>query len=183
MTEQLKEIAQRIRALREIMDITPLNMAKACDVSLEEYYAYENGEKDFSFSFFYNVANVLGVDVVDIMSGDSPKLHTCCVVRKGEGYEIKRRNAYSYRHLAYTFRSKKAEPFLVTVTPKEETPQLHAHDGQEFNYMVSGRMKFFINDMVYELSEGDSVYFDSAFPHAMQSMDNKDAQFIAVVLK
>ena len=66
MTEQLKEIGTRLQTLREIMDMTVEELAAACEVSPEELEAYEKGEKDFSFSFLYNVANVLGVDVLDL---------------------------------------------------------------------------------------------------------------------
>ncbi|MGI6192979.1 MAG: helix-turn-helix domain-containing protein [Christensenellales bacterium] len=183
MTDQLIEIGRRITALREVMDMSESDLAAACEISTDELAAYERGERDFSFSFLYNAAKVLGVDVMDIMSGDSPKLSLACMVKKGEGYEIQRRKAYSYKHLAYTFQNKKAEPFLVTVEPKDETPVLHAHDGQEFNYMVSGAMDFFLGDMVYVLEEGDSIYFDSGVPHAMRARSNQTAQFIAVVMK
>ena len=60
---------------------------------------------------------------------------------------------------------------------------MHGHEGQEFNYVISGKMKFFIGDISYELSKGDSVYFDSSIPHAEKSIGDKPAQFIAVVIK
>lgn len=183
MTDQLIEIGRRITALREVMDMSESDFAAACEISTDELAAYERGERDFSFSFLYNAAKMLGVDVMDLMSGDSPKLSLACMVKKGEGYEIQRRKAYSYKHLAYTFQNKKAEPFLVTVEPKDETPVLHAHEGQEFNYMVSGAMDLFLGDMVYVLEEGDSIYFDSGVPHAMRARDNQTASFIAVVMK
>jgi transcriptional regulator with XRE-family HTH domain len=182
MTEQLKEIGLRLSALRKIAEMTPEVFCEKAGVTTEVLAAYEKGELDFSFSFLYNAARILGVDVVDLMSGDSPHLSNWCLVRKGEGYAIDRRAAYKYNHLAFTFRKKKAEPFMVTVEPKEETPTLHAHDGQEFNWLVSGRMRFFISDKDYVLEPGDSVYFNSSIPHAMQALDNAPAQFLAVVI-
>ena len=107
----------------------------------------------------------------------------CSVVEKGKGYSVKREHEYDYKHLAYTFRNKKSEPFLVTVSPEDESPVLHGHEGQEFNYVISGKMKFYIGEISYELSEGDSVYFDSSIPHAVEAQDGKDVQFIAVVVK
>ena len=184
MTEQLLEIGGRLAGLRDIMDIPAESMAQSMGLALEEYLAYERGQRDFSFSFLSNAAGILGVDVVELISGEAPKLKTCALVRKGGGYDITRRENYDYKHLAFTFRDKKAEPFLVTVDPKESaalTP--HAHDGQEFNYMVSGRMEFHLDGMVYELNEGDSVYFDSGIPHAMKALGTQPAQFIAVVVK
>jgi transcriptional regulator with XRE-family HTH domain len=182
MTEQLQEIGRRLSALRKIADIAPETFCEKTGVTMRELDAYEKGELDFSFSFLYNAARILGVDVIDLMSGDSPHLSDWCIVRKGEGYSIDRRAAYKYNHLAFTFRNKKAEPFMVTVEPKEEKPALHAHDGQEFNWLVCGRMKFLISNKEYILEPGDSVYFNSSIPHAMQALDNTAAQFLAVVI-
>jgi len=184
MTDQLRDIGQRLMALREIMEYSCRDMADKMNMDEATYQAYENGEVDFSFSFLYNAATILGVDVLDVLHGESPKLNTCCLVRKNEGFDIMRREAYDYKHLAFTFRNKKAEPFLVTVSPgKQEKPALHAHEGQEFDYLVSGSMRIYLNDMVYDLHEGDSMYYNSAVPHAMEALGEKPAQFIAVVMR
>jgi len=183
MTEQLLEIGGRLAGLRDIMDIPAESMAQSMGLAMEEYLAYERGQRDFSFSFLSNAAGILGVDVVELISGEAPKLKTCALVRKGGGYDITRRENYDYKHLAFTFRDKKAEPFLVTVEPGGDPVTLHAHTGQEFNYMVSGRMEFHLDGISYELNEGDSIYFDSGIPHAMKTIGTQPAQFIAVVVK
>ena len=182
MTEQLADIGRRLSALRNIAGISPETFCEKTGVSKQELYEYESGRRDFSFSFLYNAARVLGVDVIDLLSGDSPRLSDWCLVRKNEGYAIDRRAAYQYSHLAFTFRDKKAEPFLVTVEPKDEMPVLHSHEGQEFNWMVDGRMRFFISNSTFDLGPGDSVYFNASIPHAMQALDDSRAQFIAVVM-
>lgn len=182
MTEQLQEIGRRLSALRNIADMSAEEFCEKAGVSMEELAAYEKGDSDFSFSFLYNAARILGVDVMDLMSGDSPRLSDWCLVRKGEGYVIDRRAAYRYNHLAFTFRNKKAEPFLVTVAPNQEKPSLHSHEGQEFNWMVEGRMKFYIANTEYILEPGDSIYFNSNIPHAMQALDDAPAKFLAVVM-
>jgi len=166
------------------MGITAEGMAESLSLGLGDYLSHEAGDSDFSFSFLYNAAGVLGVDVVDLLSGESPKLTKCAVVRKGEGYDIARRKAYDYKHLAFTFRDKKAEPFLVTVEGGDgKAPTLHSHAGQEFNYMLSGSMEFLYGDAMHALGEGDSAYFDSGTPHAMRSVGGEPARFIAIVLK
>ena len=184
MTEQLIEIGERLKGLRNIMDIQAEKMAEIMKLSIDDYMDYERGQRDFSFSFLFNAAKILDVDIVDIISGETPKLTTCALVRKGEGYDIKRQEVYNYKHLAITFSKKKAEPFLVTVEPnKEEEVTLHTHEGQEFDYMLSGKMEFHLNGMAYELNEGDSVYYDSGIPHTMKPIGGQAAKFIAVVMK
>ena len=183
MNHQLLEIGTRLAALREICDLSSEDMATKLDMSVDDYLAFERGQTDFSFSFLYNAAQILGVDVLDIMSGESPKLSTCTVVKNGKGYTVRKDNCYDYMHLAHTFRNKKGEPFLVTVEPANTPPVMHEHDGQEFNYIISGEIMFYIGDISYSLTKGDSVYFDSGVPHAEKAVGNGPAQFIAVVMK
>lgn len=183
MTEQLKEIGTRLEELRDICDISAEDMASKMGMTVEEYRAYEEGQLDYSFSFLYNAASILGVEVVDIMSGDSPKLSTCVVTKKDQGIDVGRDKSYDYSHLAFTFRGKRAEPMIVTTQPSNKIPVMHEHEGQEFDYILSGTMKFYIGDISYELTKGDSVYFDSKKPHAFKAVGDKPLKFIAVVIK
>jgi len=185
MTDQLREIGGRLAALREIEDISKEALASQCGLTAAQLEEYERGERDFSFSFLYNAAQVLGVDVVDLMSGESPRLSGCCLTRAGQGYAIDRRAAYSYKHLAFTFKNKLAEPFMVTVEPKDDLsgPEQHAHTGQEFNLLVEGHIRFYMGELTYDLHPGDSVYFDASNAHAMRALDGKPARFLALVMQ
>ena len=96
---------------------------------------------------------------------------------------VERREAYKYQNLAANFIHKKAEPFLVTVEPKpsEGNVSKNSHPGQEFNYILEGRMKYYIHENEIVLEEGDSIFFDSNYPHAMESLDGKPARFLAII--
>lgn len=185
MVEELKQISMRIRELREILELSQEKVANDAGMKLEEYIAYENGERDFSFGDLYNIAKVLGVDLTVLMTGDAPKLSNATLTRKDQGFRFNRNEAYGYQHLAYTFLHKKAEPFLVTVEndPNRKDPKPNTHEGQEFDYVVEGELVIVVNGHEYTLREGDSLYFDSSFPHAMWAKDCKYAKFLAIVMK
>ena len=104
-------------------------------------------------------------------------------LKKGKGFVVNRNPGYEFSHLAYTFKDKKAEPFLVTIEPNGNPPVMDEHEGQEFDYVLSGQMMLYIGDICYELSEGDSAYFNSTIPHAHKVIGESPAQFIALVLK
>lgn len=180
--EELRDIGMRLRDMREIRELDAAQMARKLGVSDEEYASYENGERDFQISFLCEAAKILGVDVLDLMKGDSPTLSVCTVVKRGKGYAITRNRAYNYKHLAFPFRNRKIEPFLVTVEPGDTPPPRNSHEGHEFEYMVSGKMTLYIGDMEYELERGDSAYFDSSVPHALRATGKSAAKFIAVVI-
>lgn len=183
VSEQIMEIVNRLHMLREIMDVSVEDVAAACGISVEEYMAYESGKNDLSFSFLYKVAGVLGVDVIELLSGDSAKLNTCTLVRRGGGFPVKRREDYDYKHLAYTFRGHKVDPLMVSLSPTEDEPHLNTHEGQEFNLVCEGRMLFKLGDMQYEMDTGDTVYFNSGIPHYMKALDGRPAKFLAIVIK
>ena len=184
MSDQIKTIALRIRDLREITGMTQEQVAQKADVDMDAYVAYEAGERDFSFSHLFNIASTLGVDISDLLTGESPKLRGYVVTRAGAGLAFERHAAYQYGHLAYNFKDKLAEPFIVTVDyVKDEPPkQAHEHRGQEFDYVLEGHMKVVLAGNDVYLGPGDSVYYDSSLPHAMYALE-ADCRFIAVVIK
>ena len=184
MSDQIKAVAVRIRDLREIMGMEQQEVAEKSGVPYAEYVAYEEGEKDFSFSHLFNIASTLGVDISDLLTGESPKLSGYILTRAGKGLAFDRRKAYHYQHLAYNFRDKKSEPFIVTVEydGKMDGKTAHAHEGQEFDYVLEGHMKVVLGGNEVFLGPGDSIYYDSSIAHAMYAVD-ADARFIAVVIK
>lgn len=183
MEKQFKEMGERLAELRKIKGFSQKELAKNLNMSVAEYTAYEEGKRDFSFSFMYNVATLLEVDILNLISGSSPKLTDCSVVRKGHEFYIKKEGAYDYKHLAYTFKNKKAEPFFVESMPGEEDKELHSHEGQEFNFVLSGSMRLKIGELSYDLEKGDSVYFNSAIPHGIKVLGDKPVKFLAVVMR
>lgn len=183
MNEQIKEIAQRIKELREILGLSVEVVSKALKVDADEYVSYENGESDIPMGFMLDFSKYCNINLTDILSGGSPMLNTFSFIKKDRGQTVERREHYKYQHLAYNFADKKAEPFLVTVEGKDEDVNLNSHDGHEFNYCVEGRLMILIEGNELILEPGDSLYFNSLAPHGMKALDGKPAKFLAIIIK
>jgi len=187
MENQVLQIAERIRGLRDIMSVSQQEMAQACDVSLEEYIACEEGRSDFSFTFLYKCAARLGVDITELLTGMPPRLSGYTVTRAGEGLPIKRRAGLNYENMAFLFRNKLAEPYVVTVPYREEEQNqpihMTVHEYQEFDYVLDGTLRYVHNGHEEILRTGDSVYYDSREPHGLIAIDGKDAKLLAVVIR
>jgi quercetin dioxygenase-like cupin family protein len=183
MEKEIREVAQRLRALREIEEIGEEEMAAALGKTPAEYRRYENGEEDFPFSFLYTAAGKLKVDLTDLLTGEGARLRVYSLVRRGGGLTMERRAAYNYRHLAPIFKHRVMEPFMVRVEPGKPgaAVEKNSHAGQEINYMVRGSMTLFIGGNSVLLHEGDLVYFDAAQPHAMRAEGGAPCEFLAVV--
>ncbi len=183
----MHEVAERIRSMREIMGLSEEEMAKFTEVSLEDYRAYESGEKDFSFTFIYKCAQRFAIDPTDLIKGESPTLSRFTVLRKGDGLPIARRHGFNYLNKAPLFKNKTAEPFYVEM-PYNENEQnipikLSAHEGQEFDIIIKGSMKVQVGEQINVLHEGDTIYYNSATPHGMIAIDGEPCEFYAIVLR
>jgi transcriptional regulator with XRE-family HTH domain len=184
MNEEIMQIAQRIRALRDIKGISTEDMASYLELKISVYEALESGSVDISVAVLVKISQKLNVEFSALLTGENPRLHQYCVVRKGHGAHVERMKQYTYESLAYNFMHKKSEPFLVFVKPVPEDTKLdfNAHPGQEFNYILEGDLAIYFEDHVIELHEGDSIYFDSSHKHAMKAKEGKPVRFLALIM-
>lgn len=184
MFEQIKEIAVRLKELREISGLSVESLADEFNIPVNTYKEYESGNTDIPVSFLYSISNRLNIELTALLTGEDPKLHDYSLVRKSKGVNVERRKNYKYQNLAYNFAQKNAEPFLVTIEPDQlNTPiDFNSHQGQEFNYVIEGSMKIIINDKELILNEGDSIFFNSELKHGMKALNNQKAVFLAIIL-
>lgn len=187
MNPDVKEVAGRIRALREDLGITQQEMARATGRSLAEYIAQESGEEDPSFSFLSKCAERLGVDMTDLLTGESPHLARYAIMRAGDGVAIRRRSTLNYLHLAPYFKDRLCEPLLVTA-PYDEAAQnqpIHHsfHPGQELDFILKGQLRFVYEDHEEILNEGDFVIHDSSHGHGMIATGGQDCVFLAIIIR
>ena len=158
MDEQLKQIGERLRGLRDVLDIPVSEMAETIGMDTEKY------EKIFA---------------------ESPHMKSYYVTRKGQGMSIERTKAYKYQSLVGGFVGHKADVFIVTVEPKPgvRTIYKNSHPGQEFNLILEGKMELYIGGKTMILEEGDSIYFDATKPHGMLAVGDKAVKFLAFTVE
>jgi len=184
--QKLFEVAERIRELREIENLTEPEMASMTGVSLEEYIACENGTYNLSFAFLYSCAVALGVDVTDLLEGTSPRLRSCIVTRAGRGQHVQHAHGMDYYSLAHAFSGRRTEPLYV-IAGYDETLQnipveTTTHEGQECDIVISGTLKVRVGEQIEILQAGDSIYYDSSTPHGMIATGGGNAEFYAIVI-
>lgn len=182
MDDQIKQIAERLRGLRDVLELTSEDIAHDCEVSAEEYRLAETGEYDISVSMLQKIARKYGVALDALMFGEEPKMNSYFLTRAGKGTSIERTKAYKYQSLAAGFINRSADPFIVTVEPNDNSMHYNSHSGQEFNLVLEGRMMVSIDGKELILNEGDSLYFNSKLPHGMKALDGKTVRFLSVIM-
>jgi len=182
MNTQIKQIAERLRGLRDALNLNIADAAAQCGVSETDYALYESGSSDIPMSFICQVAQTFGIETTALISGDDPHSLAYFVTRRGTGASVERTKCYKYQALASGFRNVRAEPFEVTVEPCNQPIHLNSHAGQEFNLILEGTMQLHIAGNDIMLNEGDSIYFDSTKPHGMKALNGKEVKFLAIII-
>lgn len=179
--QDVREITQRITELRDACGYTPEEFAAKLGIEPETYLAYEQNASAIPVSQICNIANLCGVDLSEIMTGVSAKLHTMQIVRAGEGKGIERYPGYHLEDLAHLFANKTMQPIMVNLYPQDPPATLARHGGQEFNYVLEGVVNLHWGGKVYPLKAGDCVYFDPTHEHGQSCGGDTPARFLTVI--
>lgn len=183
-TEQIKQIADRIKNLREVSGVSAELLAEEMNIPETQLLEYENGNSDIPVGFLHRLAQRYAIPLSSILSGEDPRLRIYSVVRKGKGLNTKRRQQYRYESLAYNFIDKRGEPFMVRIDPQADdvAPEFNSHPGQEFDYVIEGKVKIIVDNHEIILNEGDSIYYDSGYMHAMRALNGRKVKMLAIIL-
>ena len=182
MNDQIRQIAERLRGLRDVLELTADDIARDCDITADEYLLAETGDYDISVSTLQKIARNYGIALDALMFGEEPKMSTYFLTRAGKGTSIERTKAYKYQSLAAGFMNRNADPFIVTVEPNDNPIHYNSHSGQEFTLVLEGRMMISIDGKELVLNQGDSLYFNSKLPHGMKALDGKTVRFLSVIM-
>ena len=101
MNEQIKQIAERLRGLRDVLELTAEDIARDSDISAEEYRLAETGDYDISVSMLQKIARTYNIALDALMFGEEPKMSSYFVTRAGKGVSIERTKAYKYLSLIH----------------------------------------------------------------------------------
>ena len=183
MSDQVRQIAMRVKELRAISDLTVEEVASRVGLPVEEYEAIESGRTDMPISLLLKLSEMYSVDTTAILTGQAPRLSVCALTRRNMGTPIKRASHYVYKNLAYNFNHRKIEPLLVYVEPGANREMVtNSHEGHEFDYVLEGTMRLKVGEQEMIMNAGDSAYYDSIYPHAMQAVGDRACVFLAMVI-
>jgi mannose-6-phosphate isomerase-like protein (cupin superfamily) len=120
---------------------------------------------------------------------DEVEMERLSVTRSGERVKVKRRPHHREGEVDYVYESlepknphKHMEPFLVEFQPMDTREMVFmSHEGEEFHFVLEGRLEFRTDDRVEVLYPGDSLYFESEMNHSFRSLDSKPARALVVV--
>jgi len=186
MTEDLK-VGEKIKTLREKKKLSLPELAERSGFSSAVLSQIENHMISPPLGTIIKIAKALEVEPGYFFK-EKPK-SSYVIVRKDERAAISRvaskegvSYGYSYESLGADKKGRKMEPFIVTLEANaEKEVKKSTHDGEEFIFVLEGKMEVTLADHSDILLPGDSIYYDSTIPHRVTAKGDKPAKILAVL--
>lgn len=177
-------VAKRFRELRAASGMTLERLAAATGLTKGYLSKIQNARKLPPIATLSRIAQALGVGIGAFLGpGASPVRRAATVVRERERSSVVRGGTafgYDYEGLAHPRLEKRMEPFVFTFPPRIDQHVFFEHEGEEFVFVLQGRVAFQVGDERFTLGPGDSLYFDSAVPHRGWSL-GREAKALVVM--
>jgi transcriptional regulator with XRE-family HTH domain len=177
-------IGERIRQLRQDKNLSLNELARKVGFAKSYLSQIENLKREPSISALSQIAHVLEVDVLFLLSGEiqNQEVKSFTIVKKGERKTVNRPSgslAYIYDSITYKKPDRLMEGYIVTMG-FEFPPEPFIHEGQELVYGLEGTHEFVYEGKTYLLEEGDCYYFDSNKPHYGRAIGEKPGKLLVV---
>ncbi|HDI78519.1 MAG TPA: cupin domain-containing protein [Desulfobacteraceae bacterium] len=184
--EPQMNVGERLRKVREEKGLSLRDVYHRTDIEESYLKGVEEGKISPPLGVLIKLSKALDMKLGYFISGEEVRPYT--IVRKGERklvsrYDSDRAKYYGYEYLSLApyKKDRHMEPFLITLKPSKAEEERSSHDGQEFIFVLSGKMEVRLGDEVHVLEPGDSIYYDSTVPHLVKCYGDQEAKILAVI--
>jgi transcriptional regulator with XRE-family HTH domain len=181
------QVGDHIRKFREAKGITLQQLAEKTGFSSALISQIENRMVSPPLGSLVKIANAFDTSVSAFIGGKEERAFS--IVRKEDRTTVSRvalkeggKSAYTYEALGAGKAGRKMEPFLVRLQPLLDRNLVrNSHEGEEFLFVLSGKVEVFLDKYSDVLSEGDCIYYNSTIPHHVHSTEEREALILAVL--
>ncbi|MFH1136523.1 MAG: cupin domain-containing protein [Pseudomonadota bacterium] len=184
-TGDLGPVGDRVRQIREQKKLSLSDVSSRTGFEVDFLSRIEANEVSPPLGVLIKLGKALDMKMGFFISGGENRAFT--VVRADERQNISRRAStqdtaygYTYQALAPGKTNRHMEPLLVTLEPCEKL-ELSTHEGQEFIFVLEGKMEAILDQERLILSAGDSIYYDSGTPHQVRCCEGPFTRILAVL--
>jgi len=175
-TETVVPVGKKIKKLRTDKKIALDSMANETGYTIDYLKKIEAGKDRPPVGTLLQIAKALEVD-------------SSFLLREQESTRKSRIKAYQQRTEDYAYttltpgaESKHIKAFRISIEAMQEHKGVsYQHEGEEFVYVLSGRIEVTVGEHVNRLKEGESLHFNSGIRHKLKNMGKKDAELLVVV--
>ncbi|MEU6283311.1 XRE family transcriptional regulator [Streptomyces sp. NPDC047028] len=172
---ELSAVAPQLRALRRRAGLTLEAAAQAAGLSPAHLSRLETGRRQPSLPMLLGLARIYGTTVAELL-GEAPADRDA--VLRGADMEPTRAGGWTYVQAGAPGRGMQA--LRVQVPYGTQGDVVRVHPGEEWLYVLRGRLRLRLGDSAHLLAPGDSAHFDSLTPHRLAAEDHDGVELLFV---
>ncbi len=165
----------RLRQQRTLLDV-----ARQCGFTVSLLSKIESGKTSPPVATLSKIAEALGVSLGNLLDGSQDASTVLTLVQQRDARTaIQTDKGYAFHLLAAERADKIMQPFVFLAERGKIKLGAMAHCGEEFVYVLEGRMRYSVGKITYALGPGDSLYFSSEEEHDLEPLTDK-VKYLAV---
>jgi transcriptional regulator with XRE-family HTH domain len=177
------DLGIRIRKIRLEQNRTLQDIADSCGFTKSLLSKIETGKTVPAVATLVKIAEKLGVSVSVLLddNDNNGTVYTPQSVIERKGM-ITTEKGYSFFPIAVERREKMMQPFLFIAKKGQIKTNGLSHEGEEFIYIMKGKIAYKVGEEEYLLQPGDSLYFNSIQSHELIPI-SEEVHYLAVFTK
>ncbi len=178
LSADLVKVGERLRRLRKERGWNLEDLAERTNLSRAYLSRLENGERQPSLAALFHVAQAYGVAFSSLFEPE-PDLDSGVIVRAAES-PMQRGSGLHYASLSRGNWAFNLHPIRILLPAERKEGEVYQHEGEQWLYVVSGRLGLEIGDEHSVLEPGDAAHFSAESPHRLKALGGQDAEIILV---
>lgn len=170
------QIGEKIKMLRVQHGLTQQELANRCELSKGFISLLESERTSPSIATLVDILECLGTNLKDFFAEEENEKITF----SQEDYFILQNEDISTTWLVPSAQKNAMEPIIVNLSPNTKTEEDDPHEGEEFGYVLSGKILICIGSTKKKCKKGDSFYFKPAEPHYIENAGKTEASVLWV---
>lgn len=171
-------IGEKIKRLRILKNLTQDELANRCDLSKGFISQIERNLTSPSIATLIDILEALGTNITDFFNEE---VEEKIVFTKDDIYEREYEDEkYKISWIIPNAQKNNMEPILISLEPFSKTKADYPHEGEEFGYVLKGRLNLVYGNQIFKIKSGESFYFKSNKTHYLENPYNKTATLLWV---
>ncbi len=170
MLDELAGVGPRLRAARRARGWTLEELASTAGMSASTLSRLEAGKRQASLELLLPLTRRLGIRIDDLLATEPPDPRVRRPVIRRDGLVI----------APLAPEGAPIHTYRITYPPARELPEPRVHDGYEWLYVLSGRLRLRVGERDLILTRGEAAEFDTRLPHAMAAAGTRPAHVISI---
>lgn len=170
MVDRLAQIGPRLRSARQSRGWTLQDLAAKAQMSVSTLSRLESGKRQASLELLLPLTQHLGIRIDDLLPAEPPDPRVRRAVERHGGVTM----------VPLMQEHAPVQSYRTTMPPRSDAPAPRTHDGFEWFYVLSGRVRLVLGDVEHTLEPGEAAEFDTLVPHSITATADGVAEVISV---